>query len=513
MDVGPRDLAIIAGELGRTPRDITGIAARCPFGYPAVTESAPVLGDGSPNPTLLYLTCPALATAVDRVEAAGGVKALKAACEQDRRLLEQLQAITGSYRERRTVLMEEVPRPVRIDPRLGAGIGGPETPEKASCLHAYAAALLAVASGWLASEDPTAAEHAKKAWARILPPIDEAWCKEPRCARWDTEQRRAAIDVGTISVRLLVADLADGRPWPVVRTAEVTRLGEGLRLNGRFSEGARERTAAVVARFAAEARSHGVERIVLAGTSACRDALDGKEFITSLGRDLGLEATVLSGEREATLAHAGACLDVTGDPVVLDVGGGSTELTVRLGSGRVWPTSLELGAGRCMESHLHSDPPTPEEMASLREHAAGVFATVCPRFGAEAVELELRDDAEPDEAGTAAATGWGCVRRRLVGVAGTVTTLAVMDAGLKEYRADAIHLRTLSLEAVRGLVDQLAALTTRERAALPCMQAGRAPVIVAGAVVVMAAMETLGYAELTVSERDLLDGLVLHGAC
>jgi len=496
VNLGPRDAAVIAGQLGRPPRDLTGVAARCPFGYPAVIETAPILEDGSPNPTLLYLTCPTLVTAVSRAEAAGGVRAFKSACRTDDGLRTLLAEITCVYRKRRAALLrmpgrEGPGRKEGSDPRLDAGIGGPETPDVASCLHAYAAAFLAVMSGWVTPGDRgassgVAAESVRKAWAAHLPPLDSSWCSGGLCTKWAPGERRAAIDVGTISVRLLVADLVSGRPVAVLRRAEVTRLGEGLVPGGPLSEAARRRTAAAVARFAQEARRYGAQSIVLAGTSAAREAADGGEFIATLGRDHDLHAMVLSGGREATLAYRGASLDVADSPLVLDVGGGSSELTLGSAGGAVRAVSLPLGAGRSTDRWIRSDPPVPEEIAAVREEAARLFA-------------EIRGDFER-----------GSTERRLVGVAGTVTTLAALDLGLEAYDAAIVHLHTLSLDVVRGLVARLRAMTTEERAALPCMQAGRAPVIVAGAVIVMAAMETLGYDELTVSECDLLDGLVLE---
>jgi exopolyphosphatase/guanosine-5'-triphosphate,3'-diphosphate pyrophosphatase len=488
-DVGPGDRAVIAGELGRTPRDLTGVAVRCPFGYPAVTESAPVLSEGAPNPTLLYVTCPALDAVISRVEAAGGVRDLRSSCRQDPELRGLLGEITRVYRLRRTVLYHEARRSSGHDPRLGAGIGGPEDVEHASCLHAYAAAILAVMSGWLVLDQPESLRAAAEAWARFLPPTDEAWCTERRCARWEAGEKKAVIDVGTISVRLLVADVVDGRPWSLVRKAEVTRLGQNLVPGGLLDAAARVRTADAVARFASEARVQGVARVLLAGTSAAREAGDGEEFICELGREHDLRAKVLSGEREAELAYAGACLDVQ-DPVVLDVGGGSTELITRLASGRVFPLSLRLGASRSTEKWIKTDPPTHEELDQVAREAAREFAKVRNRFGAVAKTSQAR---------------------RLVGVAGTVTTLAALSAGLVKYDGEAVHLRRLSLDEVCGLLSQLASLTTENRAALPCVQAGRAQVIVAGTAIVMAAMEVLGYDELTVSERDLLDGLVMEG--
>ncbi len=300
-------------------------------------------------------------------------------------------------------------------------------------------------------------------------------------------ERVAAIDIGTISVRLLVADLHSGRPDQVFREAEVTRLGEGLRPGGRLGETAVLRTKAAVARYAQEARRLGARRIILAGTSAAREAADGAEFIRALGEDYQAVAVVLSGEEEAGLAYSGAFLDMQGDFVVLDVGGGSTELIGLAAEGGVEAVSLELGASRATERWIRSDPPSPEELAAVYREATAALEPLRPRFGA----------------------GVG----RLAGVAGTVTTLACLDAGLQVYDSEAIHLRTLSLESVDRLVARLAGMTVAERAVLPCVQAGRAPVIVGGAVIVKAAMEALGYEELTVSERDLLDGLVLTAPC
>lgn len=489
--VGPRDWAVVAGELGRQPHDLTGIAARCPFGYPAVVETAPILSDGAPNPNLLYLTCPSLAAAVSRLESAGAVRKLRAACRREGPLRRFLLEATRLYQERRAELLGKEVRVALRTARLGAGIGGPEGPEVASCLHAYAAALLAVETGWLASSSESSAKlanEARKAWARLLPPLDECWCRDRRCSRWDTGQRRAAIDVGTISVRLLVADIMDDRPCVVVRRAEVTRLGEGLRPGGRLAGAARHRTAAAVSRFAEEARGHGVYSIILAGTSAAREALDGEEFIHDLGQENALPSVVLSGTREAELAYVGVSLDLEGDTIVLDVGGGSTELICRAKTGAVRAVSLELGASRATERWITSDPSTTGQRAGVHQEAKKAFGRVRRQFGAVVPE------------------------RRLAGVAGTVTTLACLDAGLEEYDASVIHLRDLTVETVRGLVERLGAMTTEERAALPCVQPGRAPVIVGGAVIVQAAMETLGYERLTVSERDLLDGLVLRGA-
>jgi exopolyphosphatase / guanosine-5'-triphosphate,3'-diphosphate pyrophosphatase len=493
VPVAEADLGIVSGQLGRTARDVTGVAVRCPYGRPAVIESAPTLA-GKPNPNLLYLTCPTATVAISTIEAAGGVRRFKDLVGADAELRRSLGAVVGAYKQRRAALAPDG------DPRPEAGIGGPAGPEKASCLHAYTAALLAARASWL---DGEACAGADEAWSRFLPPPEALWCTDDRCARWAAgdqtgashagsaspvagAQRVAAIDIGTISVRLLVADVRDGRPEQVFRRAEITRLGEGLLAGEPLNGAAKGRTAVVVAEFMAEARRLGAERILVAGTSACRDAADGAEFVRGLGEEHSARAVVLSGSEEASLAYAGACLDVSGRPVVLDVGGGSTELIRGTPGAAIESVSLALGASRGTERWIHADPPLPEEMNAALAEAAAQLEPACGAF-----------------AGT----------DRLVGVAGTVTTLACVDAGLTAYDAEVIHLRPLSLESIDRLIGFLAGMTTSQRAALPCVQSGRAPVIVAGALIVKAAMQALGYEEMTISERDILDGLALAAAC
>jgi exopolyphosphatase / guanosine-5'-triphosphate,3'-diphosphate pyrophosphatase len=479
------DLAVVSGQLGRTARDVTGIAVRCPFGRPAVIETSPVLA-GEPNPTLLYLTCPSGAAVISRDESAGGVRRLKSACEADPELRRALEEVTLAYRRRRAWLAPggEV--------RPEAGIGGPGGPGRASCLHAYAAALLAALEGWL-DEDGAPGDEAldpagvaARAWDRFLPPRSALWCLDDRCAQWTSggaAPRVAAIDVGTISVRLLVAQSGPGGPQEILRRVEVTRLGEGLRTGEPLGVAAAARTGAVVGRYVEEARRLGAGRVLIAGTSATRDAVDGAAFIRRLGEENAADSVVLSGAQEAALAYAGASLDIEGDLVVLDIGGGSTELIRRAADGEIEAVSLDLGASRASELWMGSDPPTEDELETVRAEAAAIFQPQQGSFGA----------------------GNG----RLVGVAGTVTTLACLDTGLQIYDPQVIHLRGLSLPSVDRLVARLAAMTTAERAALPCVQVGRAPVIVGGAVIVQTAMKILGYAGFTVSERDLLDGLAL----
>lgn len=486
-----RDRVIVAWQLGRPPRDVTGVAARCIHGYPAVIETAPILSDGSPNPTLLYLTCPSLVSAISRSEAAGGVRLFKKRCDEEERFRNVVQAVTELYRERRQTLAGD--RAERA--RLEAGIGGPSLITRATCLHAHAAAFLAVLSGWLGDaaggtelEAGELVDEVRWIWDDVYGPGDP-WCSDARCGRHGTGVTRAVVDVGTISVRLLVARVSEGRVDDVVRRAQVTRLGEGLWPDGRLSQEARARTAEVVRRFIAEARGLGAESILMVGTSATRDATDGRTFLEALGASEGVEAEVLTGEEEAAATYAGVCVDVKDDPVVLDIGGGSTELVRRNRDGALDVVSLDLGASRALESWLKSDPPSVWELARVKEEVEQVVHGVRTRFG------------------------WGAGGSALVGVAGTVTTLACLDAGLQRYSRAAIHLRALELGSVRRWLARLAAMSAAQRAGLPCVQPGRAPVIVGGAAVLAAVMETLGYERLIVSERDLLDGLIMRGSC
>lgn len=482
------DEAVITGQLGRRPRDVIGVSVRCLFGFPVVIETSPVMSDGSPNPTLLYVTCPALATGISGIEAGGGVRRFKEACAGDKDLRATVEAVATLYRARR----RDLARGREAAARLEAGIGGPVTPERATCLHAYAAALLAARGGGPGAVGAVAG-RIEEAWRSLYPGLDDPWCRDRRCARWAASVRRAVIDVGSVSVRLLVADVAGVSVEDLVRRAEVTRLGEGLRSGGPLSAAAKTRTARVVEGYVVEARSLDPRDIILVGTSATRDASDGGSFMEELGGRYGVRSRVLSGREEASFAYAGATIDTAAGSVVLDVGGGSTELIRAEDGGALDIVSLALGAGRATDRWVGGDPPAACEISAIREEAQRLFEPLRPRFGPR--------------------PGSGARGTPLVGVAGTVTTLACLDAGLQEYDRRAIHLRRLTADSVRRITGRLASMTTAERAAVPCVQSGRAEVIVGGAAVLLAAMETLGYDYLTVSERDLLDGLALRGTC
>ncbi len=301
--------------------------------------------------------------------------------------------------------------------------------------------------------------------------------------------RYATIDIGTNTVLLLVAERSAGeRPafHPVVERAEITRLGRGVDRSGRLDPAAIADTVAVVARFAGEARSLRAERIACVATSAARDACNGSAFFEAARTAAGLVPEVISGDEEARLVWASAWRDFgegAGALAVLDVGGGSTE--VCLGSGPLPRArrSLQIGAVRLTERIAPPDPPDAAALSALRSRAAESLQ--------RAVELVP-----------------GSPPGRLVGVAGTVTTLAAVERALPVYDAGVVHGAELSRASLEGLYSRLGALTTAERARLPGMEPKRADVIVAGCAIVLEAMRLLGFDRLTVSDRGVRWGLL-----
>ena len=312
--------------------------------------------------------------------------------------------------------------------------------------------------------------------------------------------RFAAIDIGTNTVLLLVAEeralpprpasgaAPQGEPeWvPVVERAEITRLGRGVDRSGRLDPAAIRDTVEVLARFAGEARALGARSIACVATSAARDAANGAAFFDAAREAAGLVPEVISGDEEARLVWASAWRDFgdAGSLAVLDVGGGSTEVCLGAGPLPRARRSLQIGAVRLTERVAPLDPPGVIALAALRDAAA------------EALEP------------AAALAGAGARPARLVGVAGTVTTLAAVERALPLYDANVVHGAELSLAAAEALYTRLGALTTAERARLRGMEPKRADVIVAGCAIVLEAMRLLGFDRLTVSDRGVRWGLL-----
>jgi exopolyphosphatase/guanosine-5'-triphosphate,3'-diphosphate pyrophosphatase len=284
--------------------------------------------------------------------------------------------------------------------------------------------------------------------------------------------RVAAIDLGTNTTRLLVADVVDGVLDQVVRRTAITRLGEGVDARRRLLPEPIARVRNVLSDYRREAESLGAERALLVATSAVRDAENGEAFLGEIEWSYGFATRLLCGEEEAELTLRGVGALAPG-AVVLDVGGGSTEL---IGAGV--HTSLDIGSVRLTERFLHSDPPMADELDACAAHVRSLL---------------------PDVAVAS-----------LVGVAGTVTTLVALDEG--GYDPAVTHGYRLRLEQVERQCARLAAATVEERRGFAGLEPERAPVIVGGVLVVREALSRYGLDDLTVSERDILDGAALAAA-
>ena len=304
--------------------------------------------------------------------------------------------------------------------------------------------------------------------------------------------RVAAIDCGTNSIRLLVADLdpEGGTTVELTRRMEIVRLGQGVDATGRLAPEALRRTFAACDDYAARIREFGAERIRFVATSATRDASNRDEFFEGVRARFGVEPEVITGDQEAALSFAGATRSVAEDPagnptpyLVVDIGGGSTEFV--LGAGSVEAArSVDIGCVRLTERHLTQDPPTLAQItAARRDVDAGID------LAAELVPL--------DQAKT------------LVGVAGSVTTVAAVALGLTEYDPARVHLSRISAETVRRVAGDLLASTREQRAANPVIHPGRVDVIGAGALILAQIVDRLGLSEVVVSEHDILDGIAL----
>jgi exopolyphosphatase/guanosine-5'-triphosphate,3'-diphosphate pyrophosphatase len=298
--------------------------------------------------------------------------------------------------------------------------------------------------------------------------------------------RVAAIDVGTNSTRLLVAEEREDGFRPIERRMIITRLGQGVDQLRRLQPEALERTLATIADYAAACGEYGVERLRVTGTSAVRDARNRDQFFSGVERLTGAAPEMLSGEQEARLTFLGAASDLDDDEpkIMVDIGGGSTELIV----GTREPerlVSLDIGCVRMLEKHLQSDPPTEDELASMRAE----------------INTELQGARPVLEVPAGA---------RLVGLAGTVTQLATLKAGVPVYDPDVTHHAVMSHGDVRMLARRLEALPYEKRRRIKGLEPGRVDVIVAGAEILLATMEVFDAAEVLVSEKDILDGLVIE---
>jgi exopolyphosphatase/guanosine-5'-triphosphate,3'-diphosphate pyrophosphatase len=311
--------------------------------------------------------------------------------------------------------------------------------------------------------------------------------------------RYASIDAGTNSTRLLLAEVAGTRDRPLLRTLErrmaITRMGKGVDAEGRLSEAGLERTRRVLEDYARVIREQGgVRRLEVAGTSAARDASNASAFTDIVLKILGVRPRVLSGEEEARLSFTGATYDLPqalearekqAPILVVDIGGGSTEFVLGQGAGQLYRRSVDVGCVRMSERFLASDPPRAEEIAAMREAVQAALAPVLEELqGMESVLL--------------------------IGLAGTVTTLSAMRMRLSRYDGERIHGSRLTRDEVSVMFREMAALNLEERKAYMGLEPERADVILGGNAVLECVLTGLGLDELLVSEKDILDGLVIE---
>jgi exopolyphosphatase/guanosine-5'-triphosphate,3'-diphosphate pyrophosphatase len=270
----------------------------------------------------------------------------------------------------------------------------------------------------------------------------------------------------------------------------ITRLGQGVERENKLAAEAIARTVQVLTEFRSRMDLHQVERVRMVATSAVRDAENGADFLREAERAIGVQPEVLSGSLEGQLAYAGAVADLeqlVGDTVVVDIGGGSTELIVGRGQS-VEAVSLQLGCVRLSERFFREDPPSHESLATAR-------IAIEEELMRGELELSLLTEVSKS--------------RRLVGLAGTVSTLSALNLHLAEYRYDRLHHSVLTQTIVSNLCEQLASLPVGKRARLVGMVPGREDVIVGGALILESVMQRYAFGELIVSERDILDGVAM----
>jgi exopolyphosphatase/guanosine-5'-triphosphate,3'-diphosphate pyrophosphatase len=294
--------------------------------------------------------------------------------------------------------------------------------------------------------------------------------------------RVAAIDLGTNSTRLLVADVENGYLHELARRLRITRLGEGVDERHVLLPVPIARVRNCLADYRRELEALGATKTLVIATSAVRDAENGEAFLGEIEWSYGFTTRLLDGTQEAALMYTGvlAGREPLEDVLLVDIGGGSTELVLGLREGPNASTSLDVGCVRLTERFLRSDPPSGTELAAAATYVRGLL---------------------PDYAAS-----------HLIGVAGTVTTLAALDLGLAAYDPDRTHGHRIPLASVQRELTRLASRPLAERARIPGIEPGRAEVIVAGLVILREVLDRYGFAEIEASEHDILDGAVLEAA-
>ncbi len=445
----PADLAEVEAQLGRAPRGVVEVAYRCPSGHPGVVKTLPRLPNGTPFPTVYYLTCPRLVSACSTLEASGLMAEMSARLEADA-------GLAGGYRAAHEAYLADREALGHVDEIDGISAGG--MPTRVKCLHVLVGHALAAGRG----VNPLG-DEALDAMGDVCP----------------AARTVAAVDCGTNSVRLLI--LRGDKE--LVREVRLARLGQGVDATGEFHPDALARTFAVLDEYAGIIAAHGVDETRFVATSAARDVSNRDVFEEGVRARLGVGVDVISGEEEARLSAAGVLSGVTSPrpTLIFDIGGGSTELVVVGEDDEVASAvSLDIGAVRITERFLRTDPPTTDEQAAARGYIG-----------------QLIDGAGVDFAALASA----------IGVAGTVTSVAATHLGLQEYSRDAVHGTALSAATIRAISRCWLGQSADEIAQQPLMHPLRAAVIGGGSMILDEIVSRVPGRQILVSETDILDGI------
>jgi len=448
------DIARITELLGRVPQGKFEVVVRALDGDPVVLRNQPLLPDGTPMPTLYWLCGARENVLIGRLEATGAVNQVEA--ELDAALIA---AAHDRYAAERDALIPAD----HTGPRPFGGVAGTRIGVK--CLHAHF-------GWWLAGgNDPVGDWVSEKLGINRSSYIRA------------TAKPVAAIDIGTNSTNLLIAD-AQGND--IVREVHVTGLGRGVVHNNMLNEDAIARTIARLQAYADLIAQHGVGAVRVTATEACRRATNAAVFLDQAETILGTRPLIIAGTEEGRLAYSGALSHLPahdGITLVIDIGGGSTEIMIGEKSLQ-HAVSFPVGTVVVTESHLSHDPPRPEELTN----AIG-FVT------------DFMDDLIRDHPEVLSAT-------RVVGVAGSIVTIAAVEIGLQEFDATALHGARMTRENVEEVFRTLATETLANRKFNPGLPADRADVIVGGCCVLVGVMRKLRIPEIMVSVNNLLDGLV-----
>jgi exopolyphosphatase / guanosine-5'-triphosphate,3'-diphosphate pyrophosphatase len=302
--------------------------------------------------------------------------------------------------------------------------------------------------------------------------------------------RKAVVDIGSNSTRLLIADLDDGRVTDeLVRRTAVTRLGTGVDSSGKLSDEAMKRVYATLDEYRAEIDKHSVDRALAVLTSAVRDASNGEPFADTVRTRYGLSPHILTGDEEAELTFLGATSERSAEDrtptVVIDIGGGSTELVIGAGHEPSFHVSNQAGVVRQTERHIHHDPPQREELDALAADVRAIFERAVPSDQRQAV-------------------------RHAIAVAGTATSLAAIAQELEPYDPQKVHGYVIDVAECEQMLDRLASIPLDQRRQVPGLNPDRAPTIVAGAVILLEVLRFFGLDKVEISEHDILRGAALR---